>query len=142
MPCLNCNGRNWMKFPLSVLNWDLFIGFILCHLGLPNESQHPKDWLNPFTVKTFTSKINIVVLFNLGNLQPNKLQVQINTKHWLISYTILLLPLLLLWHLKFSLQWALWMRHQVPHSQCLLMENPKFCTILDQKLTHMKDIFD
>ncbi len=49
------------------------VGFILCHLGLPNESQHPKDQLNPFTVETFTSAIYVIVLLNLSNTQPNKL---------------------------------------------------------------------
>jgi hypothetical protein len=41
----------------------------VCHLGLPNESQHRKDQLNPFTVETFISAINIVVLFDRSNPQ-------------------------------------------------------------------------
>jgi hypothetical protein len=24
------------------------VGFVLCHLGLPNEFPHPKDQINPF----------------------------------------------------------------------------------------------
>ncbi len=52
--------------------WRGPVGFILCHLGLPNESQHPKDQLTKFTVETFISAIYIVVFFDLSNPQPNK----------------------------------------------------------------------
>jgi hypothetical protein len=56
-----------------VKNYFLLQGpvrFILCYLGLPNEFQHSKDQLKPFSVNTFISTIQKVVLFNLGNPQP------------------------------------------------------------------------
>jgi hypothetical protein len=76
--CVNDFAAAHFHLTTDFFYWLGPFGFILCHLGLPNEFQHPKDLLNPFTVETFISAYIYSSLNYLSNPQPI-----INKEHWL-----------------------------------------------------------